>query len=102
MNCLEERIVYTSVYLPVLQDTPADEKKRDHCCLKRAAKNMAQVSAVMVLSNHMKDDSECLDENATLLKADFVSSAESNDEKTNKALISTLTLTVVIGFAAVK
>ena len=44
-------------------------KKREHWCMNWTASNMAQMAALIVLFNHVKDDSVCLDENTTLLKA---------------------------------
>ena len=62
-----------------------EEKKRDHWCLKWAERNMAQVAAIMIILNHVKDDCECLDEQITLLKSsNFFVSANSDEMKNGK------------------
>ena len=47
----------------------SDNKKRDHWCLKWEARNMAQMSSLMILMGHIKIDLNCLDNNTTLLKS---------------------------------
>ena len=44
-----------------------DKKKMEHWSLQWAAKNLSQMAALMVLFKHVKDDINCLDDNATLL-----------------------------------
>ena len=45
-----------------------EKQKMEHWCLQWAASNFAQMSALIVLSDHVKEDISCLDNNATLLK----------------------------------
>ena len=47
----------------------AKEEKRNHWCLRWAARNLPQVAAIMCLFNHIKPDLSCLDNNQCLLAA---------------------------------
>ena len=46
-----------------------DSRKKEHWCLNWARDNFAQMSAVMVLYDHVKEDIQCLDNTTTLLKS---------------------------------
>ena len=46
-----------------------DSRKKEHWCLNWARDNFAQMSAVMVLYDHVKEDIQCLDNTTLLLKS---------------------------------
>ena len=58
-------------------------KKQNHWCLSWASSNFAQMAALMILSNHIKDEIDCLDSNTTLLKRGeyFFITAENEEAK---------------------
>ena len=45
----------------------ADSNKWDHWCLRWASRNLPQMTAIMVLFRHIKDDIGCLDDTQCLL-----------------------------------